>query len=148
MAASCEHPELYSDSQPRREEGTALSSGFPAGSTFTVVGTQGCLENVLLRKRENTKSLAVVEEKNSSKNKITWRKMTNHPPPPPKKKFVKVTEQTCFSFCYCLISSAFCLTSVACVCPLTFAGKKQFIAEAVCKKFMYQLVKAVDHMHR
>ncbi|KAL8608652.1 hypothetical protein ACOMHN_002881 [Nucella lapillus] len=27
-------------------------------------------------------------------------------------------------------------------------GKKQFIPEAICKKFMYQLVKAIDHMHR
>ena len=45
-------------------------------------------------------------------------------------------------------TSVLCLNLVACVCPFTFAGKKQFIAEAVCKKFMYQLVKAVDHMHR
>nr|KAG5702128.1 hypothetical protein BaRGS_010394 [Batillaria attramentaria] len=27
-------------------------------------------------------------------------------------------------------------------------GKKQFIPENMCKKFMYQLVKSVDHMHR
>ncbi|XP_076442390.1 MAPK/MAK/MRK overlapping kinase-like isoform X2 [Babylonia areolata] len=27
-------------------------------------------------------------------------------------------------------------------------GKKQFFPEAICKKFMYQLVKAIDHMHR